>query len=75
MHDTMLALTVRDELMSIGELITPKGVDIGPVPEESPEMLEVPGEVYDASSGALLDNVKVAAARKEELDWIARQKT
>ena len=74
LQDVMLALTVREELISIGELITTEGASIGPVPEGSPEMLVIPAEVYDASSGALLDNRLVAVARKEELDWVARQK-
>ena len=55
--------------------------DAAPVIEEEEEVFDhlpsadvtVTRPVYDANTGAELDLEKVAAARKEELDWVQRQ--
>ena len=38
-----------------------------------PADLPVAGPVYDSNTGAELDLAKVAAARREELDWVQKQ--
>ena len=55
--------------------------DAAPVIDEEQEVFDhlpsadvtVTGPVYDTNTGAELDLEKVAAARKEELDWVQRQ--
>ncbi|CAK9028209.1 Putative mitochondrial protein [Durusdinium trenchii] len=57
--------------------------DAAPVIDEEQEVFDhlpsadviVTGPVYDTNTGAELDLEKVATARKEELEWVQRQRT
>ena len=56
--------------------------DAAPVIDEEQEVFDhlpsadviVTGPVYDTNTGAELDLEKVATARKEELEWVQRQR-
>ena len=79
---------LRNQLAEDGEFSQAlNSLGAGPVPDAAPVIDEeqevfdhlpsadvtVTGPVYDTNTGAELDLEKVAAARKEELDWVQRQ--
>ena len=81
---------LRNQLAEDGEFSQAlNSLGSGPVPDAAPVIDEeqevfdhlpsadvtITGPVYDTNTGAELDLEKVAAARKEELDWVQRQCT
>jgi hypothetical protein len=79
---------LRNQLAEDGEFSQAlNSLGAGPVPDAVPVIdeeqevydslppadLPVAGPVYDSNTGAELDLAKVAAARREELDWVQKQ--
>ena len=79
---------LRNQLAEDGEVSQAlNSLGAGPVPDAVPVIdeeqevydslppadLPVAGPVYDSNTGAELDLAKVAAARREELDWVQKQ--
>ena len=79
---------LRNQLAEDGEFSQSlNSLGAGPVPDAVPVISEeqevydslppadlpVSGPVYDSNTGAELDPVQVAAARREEFDWVQKQ--